>query len=98
MKGGDELMHVRITVTVRGDPGLPAGAALRVRLGCARADGPVVDLGWDLDQLRRGSNTDVVTGQRVAVMMSRMRRLGCRCPLDFSDLAVVSRALATAVR
>ena len=92
------MVHLRILLTVRDDPGTPAGAALRVRLGCAHAGGPVVDLGWDLGQLPRGSNADVVTGQRVAAMMSRMRRLRCRCPLDLSDLAVISRALATAVR
>ena len=92
------MVHLRILLTVRGDPSTPAGTALRVRLGCARVGGPVVDLGWDLGQLPRGSNPDVVTGQRVAAMMSRMRRLGCRCPLDLSDLSIVSRALRTAGR
>jgi hypothetical protein len=83
-----------VGLTVRSEPAPAGSAALRVRTTCAERGGPTLDWAWDLDQIPLGREGESIAGQRVARMMARMRRLGCRCQLDLSDLYVVMQALA----
>lgn len=87
-----------VGLTVRAEPGAPARAALRVRLVCARAGGPVVDWAWDTEWLPRGRDGATLAGESIARMVARMRRLGCRCRLDLSDLSTVTQALSLVLR
>lgn len=81
-------------VTVRGEPDPSARGALRVRLTCTPGGTTAIDEAWDLDGLPGAADPGAVAGRRVARLVGQMRRLGCRCPLDFSGLTVVRDALS----
>ena len=87
---------MRVALTARIDPGVPGRSALRVRLACAHSDGPVMDWVWDLQQAPDLCDGGAIAGQNVAWMMSRLRRVGCRCQLDLSDLQTIVLALRVA--
>ena len=87
---------MRVALTARIDPGVPGRSALRVRLACAHSDGPVMDWVWDLRQAPDLCDGGAIAGQNVAWMMSRLRRVGCRCQLDLSDLQTIVLALRVA--
>lgn len=86
---------MRVALTARIDPSVPGRSALRVRLACADSDGPVMDWVWDLQQAPDLGDGGAMAGQNVAWMMSRMRRVGCRCQLELSDLHTIVLALRT---
>lgn len=83
-----------VALTVRAEAAPPGSAALRVRVSCGDDGGPALDWAWDVALIPPGREGESVVGQRVARMMSRMRRMGCRCQLDLSDLYEVMHALA----
>ncbi|MDO9022454.1 MAG: hypothetical protein Q8S73_06425 [Deltaproteobacteria bacterium] len=84
---------MRVALTARIDPSVPGRSALRVRLACADSDGPVMDWVWDLQQVPDLCDGGAIAGQNIAWMMSRLRRIGCRCQLDLSDLHTIVLAL-----
>ena len=78
--------------------GTSLSAALRVRLACMPGGRRVIDAAWELEPFLAEAARDAAVGRRVAQLVARMRRLGCRCPFDLEALERVGHAVGAGAR